>query len=169
LKTIYIGFSKPAPGRFVPFAWIIQKVESRAYDHVYIRFPEPMGDYLVFQASKEMVNLYNMSIFSSLNVPVKEYEIDITPDQYDKLWIFIKSNLGIPYSLLEDFGILIMKVFKLKKQPFEQGLSAEFCSKLGANVCLLLGIPITVDPSTIDPSLLDSILSQRGLKLVEYP
>lgn len=167
MKTIYIGFSKPI--KFAPFAWVIQKVESRSYDHVYIRFPEPTGDYLIFQASKEMVNLYNSKIFTSINLPVKEYEINCTDEQYEALWIFIKANLGIPYSLLEDFGILLMKVLHLKKQPFNKGMSAEFCSKLGALICPILGIKIIDDPSTIDPSKLDSILSQAGLKVIDNP
>ncbi len=55
MKTLYIGFSAPS-GKFEPFAWIIQWVESRPYDHVYIRFPEPAtNEYMIFQASKQMV------------------------------------------------------------------------------------------------------------------
>lgn len=165
---IYIGFSKPVSS-FTPFAWIIQRVISRPYDHVYIRFPEPMtNQYMIFQASKEMVNLYNAQIFQSINTPIKEYEIDISNDQYKALWSFIKANLGIPYSLLEDFGILLMKIFKIK-QPFNEGLSAEFCSKLGANVCILLGLPITDNPNSIDPSKLDTILSQIPLNVSMNP
>lgn len=167
MKLIYIGFSKPTPG-FKPFAWIIQKIESRSYDHVYIRFPEPSGEYLIFQASKSIVNLYNERIFLAANVQIKEYAIECTEEQYLALWSFIKANLGIPYSLIEDFGILLMKVFKLKKQPFNRGMSAQFCSKLGAIVCELLGINIDNEPSTIDPSLLDYILSQTTLKCIEF-
>lgn len=158
---IYIGFSKPTKS-FVPFAWLIQRIISRPYDHVYIRFPEPVtNEYMIFQASSTMVNLYSLRIFNSINTSVKEYEVDCTDEQYTNLWKFITNNLGVPYSLIEDFGILLMKVFKLKKQPFSRGLSAEFCSKLGALVCPIIGIDIMQDPGTIDPSRLDSILSQN--------
>src|SRR6266403_3720707 len=160
MKTVYIGFSSPISGKFSPFAWLIKKIESRSYDHVYIRFPEPVySSYLIFQASKLMVNLYNPKIFANENSVVKEYSMELTDDQYNKLWSFVLENLGIPYSLLEDFGILLMKVFKIK-QPFNSGMSAQFCSKLGANVCILLGINISESPGSIDPSLLDLILSR---------
>lgn len=167
---IYIGFSKPTPGGFVPFAWLIQKVISRPYDHVYIRFPEPMTqEYMIFQASSRIVNLYGLRLFNEVNTVVKEYEIECTDYQYLKLWTFIKHNLGVPYSLMEDLGILLMKIFKLKKQPFSKGMSAEFCSKLGAMVCQILDIEIDEDPDAIDPSRLDFILSYKQLKSVDYP
>lgn len=162
---VYIGFSEPK-GNFNPFAWIIKKVIARPYDHVYIRFPGvSSGKDLIFQASKSMVNLYSSRIFNDQNTSIKEYEINCSMDQYIALWAFIDDNLGTPYSLIEDFGILLMKVFKLKKQPFNRGMSAQFCSKLGVIVCQIMGIVILDDPSTVDPSRLDYILSQKDLKV----
>lgn len=167
MKIIYIGFSYPT-GKFEPFAWLIQWIEARKYDHVYIRFPEPIsGEYMIFQASKEMINLYNKDIFSASNHSVKEYAISCTDEQYLALWAHIRQSLGIPYSLKEDFGILLMKIFKLKENPFSQGMSAEFCSEEAARVCNLLGIDVKNNPDAIDPTMLDSILSQMVLP-VEY-
>ena len=169
MKKIFIGFSYPT-GNFEPFAFLIKWVESRPYDHCYIRFPEPMNnDYLIFQASKEMVNIYNKDIWQSSNSPCKEYEIDINDEIYRDLWNFVKDNLGIPYSLKEDFGILLMKIFKLESNPYDNGKSAQFCSELGANVCKILKLPIQEESSAIDPSLLDSILSNLSLPLTVKP
>jgi hypothetical protein len=166
---LYIGFSRPT-GKFVPFAWLIQWVEARPYDHVYIRIQEPAnGTWMVFQASSTMVNLCSAAMFLSKNQSLKEYEIEITPEQHSLAWAFINQNLGVPYSLLEDFGILLMKIFHLKNQPFNQGMAAEFCSKLGANVCLTLSIPIPEDASQIDPSALDAILGNLRLTSSENP
>jgi hypothetical protein len=167
---IYIGLSKPTTS-FPVFGWLIQWVEARPYDHVYVRLPEPMdNEYMIFQASKEMVNLYSKNIWLTENAPLKEYEIDITPQQYIILWKHVKSSLGIPYSLKEDFGLLLMKIFKfIKNNPFSAGGSAEFCSKEAAIVCDLLGIDVGDSPDNIDPSLLDVILSKKGLPCVESP
>lgn len=163
MKTIYIGFSSPT-GKFEPFAWLIKWVESRPYDHVYVRFPEPVdGEYMVYQASKEMINIYNSSIFFSANDSIKEYTIVCTDEQYAALWRHIKQSLGIPYSLKEDFGILLMKIFKLKQNPYSAGGSAEFCSEEAAKVCQILGINVYANPDTIDPTMLDSILSRAHL------
>jgi hypothetical protein len=164
---IFIGFSKPIKGN--PFAALIQWVEARPYDHVYIRIQEPMdGEYLIFQASGLQVNLINIIIFKSKHQSLKEYEIDITNEQYQILWRFIKSMLGVPYSLKEDFGILLMKIFKIK-QPFNDGIKAEFCSKLGATVCQLMNIPISENPDNIDPSGLDMKLQSLNLICNNFP
>ena len=169
MGKIYIGFSSPT-AKFAPFAELIKWVEARPYDHVYIRLQEPMdAEYMIFQASKEMVNLYNKDIFQSCNFSHKEYELSITDAQHVLLWRFVKSNLGIPYSLKEDFGILLMKIFKLRKNPFDNGMSASFCSELGADVCKLLEIDISEESSSIDPTLLDSILSDKKLPCVDSP
>jgi hypothetical protein len=165
---IYVGFAGPNGG-FVPLAWIIQAVLKRKYDHVYIRFQEPEGEWMIFQASGFAVNMYNTGIWKGGNTSIKEYEIDITSEQWFALWNFVKYNLGVPYSLKEDFGILLMKCFWLKKNPFDAGMSAEICSQLGANVCKMLGLPIPEDSSSIDPSKLDSILSQKSLPCNNNP
>lgn len=165
---IFIGFSKPT-GTFEPFAWLIQWIEARPFDHAYVRLPEPMtGEYVIFQASKEMVNLYNKSIFSAANASLKEYELECSDEQYKTLWAFVIANLGVPYSLKEDLGILLMKIFRIK-QPFNDGNSVEFCSKLGAIVCQMLGVKLPEDPGSIDPSALDLILSNAKIPCVSNP
>lgn len=163
---IYIGFSCPI-SKTTPFAALIKWVESRPYDHVYVRIQEPMdGEYMIFQASKSMVNLYNKDVFSSINTTIKEYEIGINEDQYKVLWRFVKSMLGIPYSLKEDFGILLMKIFHLSKQPFNDGYRSEFCAKLAAQVCSILEVKMPTDEGSIDPTLLDSILEAAKLPCI---
>lgn len=166
---IYIGFSKPTASLPL-FGMLIEWVEARPYDHAYVRLPDPMdGEYLIFQASNLQVNLYNKDIFQQAHQSLKEYEIDITDEQYKALWKFVKSMLGIPYSLKEDLGILLMKIFHLAAQPFNDGNQAEFCSKLAATVCEMLGIKLPEDAGAIDPSLLDSVLSSTTLPCVANP
>lgn len=156
---IYVGLASPNGG-FVPLAKIIQWVEKRNYDHCYIRFQEPTGEWMIFQASGFAVNIYNLQIWTSENISVKEYEVEVPQGQ--DIWLYIKSRLGVPYSLKEDFGILLMKVFKLKKNPYSAGRLAEICSQQAADLLKFLGISIPEDTSTIDPSELDSILESKG-------
>jgi hypothetical protein len=157
---IYIGFSTPK-SNLNPFAEAIKRVECRPYDHAYVRFPEPVDqEYMIFQASNMQVNLYNTIAFKDKHIALKEYELEINDAQYLILWRFIKSMLGVPYSLKEVFGILLMKVFHLSKQPFKDGTKEEFCSKLVAQVCQILGIDLGEDPEAIDPSYLDQLLGK---------
>jgi hypothetical protein len=166
--NIYVGFSHPKS--FSPFASLIEAVEDRGYDHVYIRIQEAISNrWMVFQASGLVVNLISAENFFNNRVSLKEYEVTATQVQYKNVWDFINQNLGLPYSLIEDFGILLMKIFKLKNQPFNQGGSAWFCSKLGAKVCEILDIPIPEDVSDVDPTALDSILAAEGLPIILNP
>jgi hypothetical protein len=165
---IYIGFSKPIKQN--PFAALIEWVEARPYDHAYVRLPEPMdGEYLIFQASGLYVNLHSLENFTNKYQSLKEYEIEIDDTQYSILWRFTKKMLGIPYSLKEDWGILLMKVFHLSKQPFDDGLKKTFCSELSAAVCELLGVSMTEGLSGIDPSALDRRLEDLGLPCESNP
>ena len=63
--------------------------------------------------------------------------------------------LGVPYSLKEVWGLLLMKIFHLSKQPFDDGLKQAFCSELAAAVFELLNVPMSEGLSSIDPSALD--------------
>jgi hypothetical protein len=165
---IYIGFSIPI--NFSIFASLIKWVDARPYDHTYIRLPDPMGQgYLIFQSSSLQVNLYNSAIFQGKYKSLKEYELNITDAQYKELWSFVVSMLGVPYNLKGVFGILLMKIFHLSKQPFNKDHREEFCSELAARVCQMLGIDISEDPSAIDPSALDKILSNTNLNCIDNP
>jgi len=165
MKKIYIGFSKPTT-KLPLFAWLIQFVEKTPYDHVYIGIEEPMyNNYMIFQASKEMVNLYNPDIFAQTNKTIKEYELSCTDDQYKDIWLFAINNLGTPYGLSQDFGILISKIFKTK-QLFSNKTKEEICSELAARVCNILGIKINEDFDLIDPKEMDKILQDAKVRQV---
>jgi hypothetical protein len=158
---IYIGFSKPTT-RLPLFGWLIQAIIKRPYDHAYVRFNDPLlKKSMVFQASKEMVNLYNYHTFLEYNKPVKEYLVECNDVHYKILWDYITDSLGIPYSLKIDFGILLMKIFRLKDNPFGDNPNEEVCSELAARVCAILGIVIAEQFSDIDPAALDQILSNN--------
>lgn len=165
---IYIGFSCPT-GKFEPFAWAIKAVEKRPYDHAYVRIQEPMNNqWMIFEASKQMVNMFSVPWFTHSNKTIKEYEIDCTDELYKELWKFCMDNLGVPYSLTQILGIFFEKLFH-GKQDFPNGASAEICAELAARVCKMLGIPITEDMDSITPSDLDSLLGSMSLPCVANP
>lgn len=164
---IYIGFSSPT-SKFVPFAWAIQAIEKRPYDHAYIRMQEPMNDeWMIFQASKQMVNMYHLSWFLKSNEVIKEYEIDCTDLQYKELWAFAMKTLGTPYSIKQVLAIFLRKLFHFSPKAID-GEAGEVCSELAARVAVIMGLIIDEEFDFITPSDLDYFLSQH-LIAVEYP
>lgn len=163
---IYIGFSKPT-SKFPIFGWIIQWVERREYDHAYTRLPEPMDQtQMIFQASKEMANLYGVPNFLKENRPIKEYVLECDEATYRVIWQFAMAKLGTKYSVLQTFGILLKKVFRIH-QPFKT--EDEFCSKLTAQVCIILKVQIPEEIDEVTPSDLDQILSDNKVECVLNP
>jgi len=120
---------------------------------------------MVFEASKEMVNLYSYEVFLQSNSTVKEYIINTDQSHYSDLWIYIIQSLGIPYSLKIAAGILLMKIFPFKSNPFGNSPNEEVCSELASRVCAILGVPVPLDYSSIDPSALDQLLSNNNIPL----
>lgn len=167
-NNIRIGFSSPTT-KFVPFAWAVQAIEKRPYDHVYVRIQEPLnGQWMIFQASKEMVNMYSISWFLNSNEVIKEYEIPCTNDQYKDLWQFAMDNLGVPYSTKQIIGILFRKLFRMN-QIFPNGTSGEICAELAARVCIMLGFTPKEDLDIITPSDLDYFLESCGVICILNP
>ena len=165
---IYIGFSRPT-AKFAPFAWAIQAIEKRPYDHAYVRMQEPKNNqWMIFQASKTMVNMFSIPWFLHANIVIKEYEIECSSEHYAKLWKFAMDNLGVPYSTKQIIGIFLRKIFHIK-QILPDGTSGEVCSELAARVCKIMDIPITEDLDSITPSDLDELLSSFSIPCVLTP
>lgn len=165
---IYIGLSGPT-SKFAPFAWAIKAVEKRPYDHVYVRFQEPMNNqWMIFQASKAMVNMFSVPWFLHSNEIIKEYEIECTEDQHRELWQFAMNNLGVPYSVKQIIGIFLRKLFHVK-QAFPDGAAAEVCAELVARACIMLGMNPAEDPDVITPSDIDEFLGSLSLPCVLNP
>lgn len=133
MKTITIGFSHANN----LFSKIIMWITKSNISHTYIKLDN--GD--IFQASGLMVNEMTSECFLSIETVIKEFQIQLTDEQYAWSEAFRISSLGKPYSIWEILGfgwVLLMRRFgRNVSNPFKDGTKAYVCVKLVADYAWL--------------------------------
>lgn len=129
MVDVFVGFSK-AKRWYMPLAWLIRVIEGTKYSHTYIRFKHNSGVEVVYEASGIAVHFKALSIFKEDNTIVKEYSFAITPAQRKQLVAFMLANAGVEYGFKQLFGIAIVRLFRLKKNPFADGRKSQVCSEV---------------------------------------
>ncbi len=104
---IKIKFGRPKSG-FVPISWIIRLVDWVPYSHTWFEYSDKVFDSRLSgtkESSLEEINYFTIS--------EKEYEIDEI--EFIK---FRQKYEGAKYSYIQLVGILLARMFYLKKNPF---------------------------------------------------
>jgi hypothetical protein len=167
MPKIIVGFSKPI--KFALHAWIIEKIDGAKFDHAYLKFnSSSLNRDIIYQATATGVDFIGSALWLKKTQPVEEYELDISPDNYKILLQFCIDNAGIPYGFLgvlgEGFVDLAAKFGKTINNPFNDGLSSEFCSEVVVR-CLATVDPaqFNLDPDNISPNDLNILIKKLGI------
>jgi hypothetical protein len=166
VKSIIIGFSHPAS--FSLHAWIIEKVDGAAFDHVYLRFhSDSLNRDIIYQSNWRGVEFIGSTLWQTTTTPVEEYTIAVSDDEYNSMMQFCIDNCGVSYGYLATIGAGLVKLGWCKTNPFNAGLNTEFCSEIVAR-CLNVVDPsqFQLDPANITPSNLNSLLKQLNITRV---
>lgn len=137
MEKIIVGFSKPKKWHL--FSWIIMALYGINYSHVYIKFH---SDYyerdIIYQASKMMINFMGNDVFGKENITIKEFDVDITPENKKALMQFAIDNAGKPYSIKEAIGLGWVRLNAILgrkiSNPFKEGTKEYVCSVLADHI-----------------------------------
>lgn len=140
VKTIFIGFSKPKNSFFPIFSWAIRLIEKTNFSHVYVRHATHYNIDIIYQASGHAVNFESGELFFKKAQTVKEFEFRVSDEAFDAYMSFALRNVGKPYGIKQIFGIFLLKIFKLKSNPFKNGSADYVCSELVAEILYELGL-----------------------------
>lgn len=167
MRRVVVGFSRPR-GFFKPFSWAIRLVERTQFSHVYIRSrAEALGVDLIYQASGLQVNFMGLSHFREKALSLYEFEAELSDESYRKFMRWAIENSGANYSTKQPLGILLIKLFNLGCNPFDNGRSAWVCSELvGFVLSEFLDLKVDVDLETIGPRGIFDIC-KKHLKQIE--
>jgi len=165
MKNIILGFSRPK--KWKPFAWLIMVAYKTSYDHVYIKFySNTYQRNIIYQASKMMVNFVGSVVFESENIVVKEFQIQISDENYSSLMQFTIDNAGKPYSLKEIAGLALVKISsffgKTIENPFKEGTDEYVCSVLAGYILEnYTKEGLTIDFQDINPKFLYDFFTNK--------
>ena len=131
MRKVIIGFSRPKHKIFPIFSWLIRFFEGTDYSHTYVKtYSQTADTWLVYQASGSMVNFMGEKHFINAAHIAREFEFEISENSFKEYLKWAILNAGVPYGLKTVLGILIARVFNLKKNPFGDGESTLFCAEL---------------------------------------
>lgn len=132
LTDIHIEFTRPRNKLFPFFSYGIRLVENTKYSHVRLKWYNNRKDiWVVYEASGSNVKFKGPLAQKEEPVTViKSYTVSIDKPKYDKLVKLCLENSGLNYGIMQIFGILLVKIFKLKKNPLSQGRKSQVCSEV---------------------------------------
>ena len=137
MTHVTVGFSKPKG--LSPIASLIRLAEGTPYNHVFIKFREPVtGELLIFEASYTVVYLVRAEQWEKGNEVVHDVRIYPTPAEHVDILTKGFKALQKPYSFMSILGHLVMKVGRLPRNPYKDRGRSYICSELVAH---LLNIP----------------------------
>lgn len=133
------------------------------YSHVYVKWTSRSTNIdLVYQASGTSVNFMASRIFDTHAIIVKEFELEITDETYNKLLKYCLNNAGVDYGLKSVVGIALVKLGICKKNPYTDGDSSYVCSELVGQILEdVLEYKLDIDLSIADPKDIYKFLEQR--------
>ena len=167
MRKLTVGFSRPS-GWFKPFSWAIRLVERTRYSHVYIRSHSKGLDVdLIYQASGAQVNFMGLALFRGQAKVISEFEAEISDEKYRQFMRWAIINAGAKYSFKQPLGILLVKMFNLSSNPFDNGRYSWVCSELvGFVLSSFLAVEVKESLDTIGPKGIYK-LCEKHLKQIE--
>lgn len=175
MPEMYIGWSR-ASSPLAIGSKFIQWWDGGDVSHTYVKFYwQSVGGWLIYQASKGMVNFYNEDLFKEHNTIVEEIRVDLSDETYLNTQKFAYVNLGRKYSRLQLLGFVVARLCsELKKASpclekllpeknvFGNGHEQYVCTELVADILEeCWGITINEDSELITPKMLRDMVHER--------
>lgn len=158
MKTVKIVFTKPKNRIFPVFSWIIRMYLGTQYSHVAIKFSsESLNRDIIYEAVGSGVRFVGKRVWEKKIEEVVSYQIDVKYCNYTTIMQYCIDHAGIEYGLLQNIGIFIVDVFKLKKNPFRHGKN---CSEVIAEILTLEGFEFNKSMELVTPKDIQAVLEK---------
>jgi hypothetical protein len=119
---ITIGFSKHLG--FAPMSSAIRWYLDTPFSHTYFKVQLPgLCDASVFQANGKGIGICSYTNFKSHNLPILEFDCEISDELFYELYNDFHNKAGTSYGYVQNLGLLVADLFKLKVNPFQDGVN----------------------------------------------
>ena len=156
---VYIEFTRPK--NFNLFSLLVRLIEMTKYSHVRLRFND-----IVYEASGTSVHFKGkLAQEYRQSEIIDSYKLDLAEHEYVKLMKLCMENAGIDYGFKQLIGIALVKLFKLKKNPFSDGRKSQVCSEIvGRFLKEILNIGHSLDLDVASPKDINKILGEKYVR-----
>ena len=168
MQTITIGFSKHH-GNAIGSS-LIQWFMGRPYSHTYFKFKEDRyKDKTIFHAVGHGTVYISETTFLENNVPVYEFEIEISDELFNELMIDCHQNAGKSYGYMQNLGLVLVRTlnrigFDIKKNPIDDGIN---CSEWIYYILEeVYGQWTATEPNLVAPDEICDYLLKKGMKSI---
>jgi hypothetical protein len=157
-RTITIGFSKPKNKPLPVFSWLIRLYEGTTFSHTYLRFhSESLDRHLVYEAVGGGVRFIGQPAWSKYAEEVDSFTISVSDEARLKLLQYCVDSAGMEYGFIQNLGLVVARLFKLKYNPTPGGKN---CSEIIAEVLQMQGYKLPKEPNLMTPKDIHLTLSQ---------
>jgi len=161
MKTITIGFSKSIKKCAIG-SWSIRAYMRTDYSHVYVKFySQSIDRTLVYEAVGSGVRFIGQEVWKSHAKEMHSYDISISDESYKKLMQFCVDNAGAQYGFMQNIGVVVCDLLKLKKNPFRAGNN---CSEIVGEILKIEGFLFDKDINLIIPKDIKELLDSNKEK-----
>ena len=165
MRKVHIDFTKSTSWKTAWFSWLIRAVEGTPYSHVRLRFKTRSGLETVYEASGTSVKFIGPLALSEKPVKILDsFEYEITQEEFSKMIDLCVYTADLDYGYTQLFGILLVRLFGLKKNPLSQGRKSQVCSEIvGRFIQEILGFGYELDLDVSGPRDIHKTLSSHKL------
>jgi hypothetical protein len=154
MRKITIGLSTPRA--FIVTSKLIRMVSDTPYSHVFIKMNATPTSNLnfpkVFQASHGDVNAIKYGNFATTNHIVREYDIEVSDEDYYRIANYLWEQLGKKYGFMQLLSIYTGIKFA------DNGEDKFICTELAAMVLESIGVVIDGDKDFLGLKAIKNIL-----------
>lgn len=157
MSTITIGFSKSK--KKLPLgSWLIRLYSGTPYSHVYLKFhSESLNRVLIYEAIGSGLRFIGSKAWDSHAVEVASFDVEMISANYIRLLQYCVDNAGTEYGFMQNLGVPLARVLRLKSNPFQNGKN---CSEVVSEVLKLEGYTLKVSPNLSTPRDVYEILAK---------
>ena len=137
MHTIIIGFSKPKKMIFPIGSWLIRLWLKTPYSHTYMKFySESLNREIVYEAVGSGVRFIGLKQWTEHAQEIDCFTVTLKNSNYITLMQYCIDHSGFDYGFMQNIGIFLADIFRLKNNPFKKGLN---CSEQIAKILSLEG------------------------------
>ena len=141
-------------------SWAIRKWDKTPYSHCYMRD----GNMVYDSTSLGFTKRHLVDFLESQNI-VREYTIPITDLQEEVVYQLFKKYKGRNYGFKTLLGIVIAKIFRLKKNPLRDGDESLICSESAAYILKTVGYKFDKGLELVTPKEIEEAIICQTLKI----